>query len=230
MAKKMARKVTKKSAKKTAKKLAKKVAKKKSARQAIESVVRRFATRPKTELASELENKEYGLDLHVDPAVAEQLRGTESAEAVAQWRVAKSLLKLRVQVNTMAPNRSKASDGTIGDTNHCGNPGSTSDHCPRISDGGVGVVAAMDITHDPAHGCDAGVLAKAIRASRDSRVKYIIWNRHIANSSPVGGSEAWAWRNYTGANPHDHHVHISVKPNKPQYDSESSWSLTGGEA
>jgi len=170
--------------------------------------------------------------MHSDPDAPNQETslGTEAAEAVTQWRVAKSLLQLRTQVNALAPSRSKASDGTIGDINHCGSSSSTSDHCPRITDAGVGVVAAMDITHDPAGGCDASKIAISIHAGRDSRIKYIIWNKKIANSSSVGSSPAWTWRNYTGANPHDHHVHVSVKPTKSLYDSEASWSVAISES
>ena len=142
--------------------------------------------------------------------------------ALVPWRVAKSLLALRDQVNRKAPNRNKANDGTIGDAAHASR---TSDHNPWVTDGGVGVVTAMDITHDPAHGCDAGALAEAIRGSRDARVKYVIWNRRIANPLPIGGQPPWAWRPYTGANPHNHHVHISVKSDKPSYDSVASWTV-----
>jgi hypothetical protein len=228
-AKKPAKKKAKKATKATAGKPAKKVARKKPTTEAIaaiESTVRSFDARPDFELAHELETTIYGVDLHNDPD--EVAAESVTTEAAPRWRVAKALLKLRAQVNAMAPNRNKASDGTIGDTAHCGSPSSTSDHCPLIRDAGVGVVAAMDITHDPSAGCDAGRLANAIHASRDSRVKYIIWNRRIANSSPQGGSPAWAWRHYGGRNPHNHHVHISVKPGKPRYDSESPWTLTGG--
>jgi hypothetical protein len=232
-AKKPARKASKKTVRKKAKKQARKTvrkAPKRSARKtaAIESIVRSLDSRPESELASELDR--YELDPHSDMDVAPisvGARSLESLEAVAQWRVAKSLLKLRAQVNARAPNRNKASDGTIGDARHCSRPNPTSDHCPRIRDRGVGVVAAMDITHDPGGGCDAGALANAIHRSRDSRVKYIIWNRKIANSSAIGGSQAWAWRPYNGANPHSHHVHISVKSSKPQYDSEAAWTLPG---
>lgn len=48
------------------------------------------------------------------------------------WRNAKSLVVLRAQINAAFPSRSKASDGTIGDSRHC--PGS-SDHCPKDLDG-----------------------------------------------------------------------------------------------
>jgi len=193
----------------------------------VESVVWPMDTRPESELAQEIMLMKYGTDLHDDPDAPNPApTQAEAAAAVGQWRVAKCLLKLRNQVNALAPNRSKVSDGTIGDQNHCGSSSSTSDHCPRIRDGGVGVVAAMDITHDPSGGCDAGKIAASIHESRDSRVKYIIWNRKIANSSAIGSSAPWAWRPYNGANPHNHHVHVSVKPAKPKYDSEETWSVS----
>src|SRR5688500_3284745 len=69
-----------------------------------------------------------------------------------RWRVAKSLLTLRDEVNQAAPQRSKASDGTIGDAAHCRRQ---SDHNPWVRDGNIGVVTAMDITDDPTHGCSA---------------------------------------------------------------------------
>lgn len=183
------------------------------------------------EIAKALNEQNYESDMHNDPDDPNEAppAGAEATEAVSQWRVAKSLLTLRAQVNAMAPNRDKSSDGTIGDNAHCGSPSSTSDHCPRIISGGVGVVAAMDITHDPSGGCNAGSIADSIHASQDSRVKYIIWNRKIANSSAVHGQPAWAWRNYTGANPHDKHVHISVKPSSASYDSETAWSVAVSE-
>jgi hypothetical protein len=112
-------------------------------------------------------------------------------------------------VNAKAPRRNKASDGTIGDRAHCQR---TSDHNPWVRDGSIGVVTAIDITNDPANGCDANTIAEAIRASRDRRVKYIIWNRRIANSSAIGNAAPWQWRPYRGTNPHTKHVHISVKP------------------
>ncbi len=138
--------------------------------------------------------------------------------AVPPWRTARSLLVLLDQVNRHYPGRSKVSDGTIGDTAH---QGRVSDHNPNAN----GVVTALDITHDPANKCDAGLLATTIVASRDSRVKYIIWNRQIANSTPIGGAPAWAWRPYNGANPHNKHTHISVKADPAAYDNTSPWTL-----
>ena len=134
------------------------------------------------------------------------------------WRVAKSLLRLREQINELAPNRSKASDGTIGDAAHASRK---SDHNPWVKDGSIGVVTAMDITNDIANGADAQALVDALVSSQDPRIKYIIWNRKIVNSR----IQPWVWRNYGGTNPHTKHFHISVRPEKAAYDSTESWQV-----
>ncbi|WP_205839304.1 hypothetical protein [Neorhizobium huautlense] len=175
---------------------------------------------PESELAHEI-GPDKDADLHGDPDDPEPSPPITEA-GVANWRVASCLLKLREQVNALAPNRNKASDGTIGDRSH---QSRASDHNPWVLDSGTGVVTAMDITHHPVGGCDADLIAKAIRDAADKRVKYIIWNRRIANSSPVGGAPAWGWRPYTGRNGHTHHIHISVKPDKTNYDSTAAWTL-----
>lgn len=130
------------------------------------------------------------------------------------WRVAKSLDKLLAQINAKFPDRSKASDGSIGDASHSARE---SDHNPDAN----GVVCARDYTHDPAHGFDSYAFADQLRIARDPRVKYIISNRRIANPDV----QNWAWRPYNGANPHDHHVHVSVKDVPSLYDSEANWNV-----
>lgn len=140
--------------------------------------------------------------------------------AVVQWRVARSLDHLRLQVNALAPHRNRASDGGIGDAAHATRD---SDHNPWVKDGGMGVVTARDFTHDPAGGCDAGLLAQALLASRDPRLKYVIWNRRIAYGAQ--GPAPWAWGPYSGKNPHTHHTHVSVLPNKALFDSEADWVI-----
>ena len=175
------------------------------------------------EIPPEEQTENLGDDSAADPERERDLEGIEmDATAAIPWRVAKSLLTLREQVNKKAPNRKKSHDGTIGDAAHASR---SSDHNPWVIDGGVGVVTAMDITHDPAGGCDAGAIAEALRGSRDSRVKYIIWNRRISNPLPLNGQPPWAWRPYTGANPHNKHCHISVKPEKSSYDSVMNWII-----
>jgi hypothetical protein len=194
----------------------------------IEAPVRSLDDRPEEEL---LKSGPNDPDLHTDPDAERALEGganapSAAAAAVTNWRVAKSLLALREQVNAKFPGRSKASDGTIGDDRHCGHPGATSDHCPHITDGGVGVVTAMDITHDPAHGLNSEALAEAIRQSHDVRLKYIISNRKIANFQALEGKPPFAWRPYGGPDPHDKHVHISTREEKSNYDNTStSWTI-----
>lgn len=157
----------------------------------------------------------------------EGLVTAESEEAIRAkpWRVAKSLAMLRGQLNASFPDRSKVSDGTIGDERHCGAGGGTSDHCPNITDGSERIVTAFDATHDPAHGCDMNAVTNAVVASQDPRIKYIIWNRRICSSRPMGGYPAWAWRAYSGANPHTRHAHFSVRPEKAHYDADGPWTI-----
>jgi len=167
-------------------------------------------------------------DAHADPAEASDEILAEAADVVAEaarpWRAAETLLALREQINRAFPTRSKASDGIIGDAAHASR---SSDHNPWVIDGSKGVVTAMDITHDPRSGCDANKVVAALHAGRDRRIKYLIWNRRIANSSAIGGVPAWTWRSYSGRNPHDHHFHLSVKPDKTLYDNRDPWHLDG---
>jgi hypothetical protein len=138
------------------------------------------------------------------------------------FRIAKSLDKLRAQINAKFPNRSKASDGWIGDPSH---QSTSSDHNPHIKGAKENIVSALDITHDPANGCDAGKIAKSLIANRDPRIKYVISNGKIAASYVVGKNSAWGWRNYTGKNKHAHHFHLSVRAQKSLYDSVDPWKF-----
>lgn len=134
------------------------------------------------------------------------------------WRPAKSLVRLREQVNELAPSRIKASDGTIGDAGHITRD---SDHNPWVKDGNVGIVTAIDITHDPSGGCDAQQIVDALVSSKDKRIKYLIWNKQIISASV----QPWTWRTYNGKNPHNHHFHLSVKPDKALYDATDKWNV-----
>lgn len=116
------------------------------------------------------------------------------------WRVARSLLTLRDQINAKFPNRNKASDGFIGDANH--DP--TSDHSPWYG----GIVTAGDFTHHPGVGFDIDQFTDELQASRDNRIKYVIANSLIMDTRPQ--FNPWQWVRYTGSNPHTSHVHISV--------------------
>jgi hypothetical protein len=129
------------------------------------------------------------------------------------WRVAQCLggtgtEGLLGEVNRSAPQRSKASDGAIGDTRH---QARSSDHNPCDC---CGLVHARDFTNDPKGGFDADRFAEWLRARvqaapPEARVKYVIWRKRIF--SGVGQQHpAGLWRPYGGTNPHTKHVHVSV--------------------
>jgi murein L,D-transpeptidase YcbB/YkuD len=139
------------------------------------------------------------------------------------WRVAKSLLKFREQINAASPHRNKSSDGTVGDAAHASR---SSDHNPWVKDGSMGIVTAMDITHDPGTGVDTWALAEFLRVQKDPRVKYVISNKRIWSSV----SNPYQWRKYTGSNPHSSHMHVSVHSTKAHYDSERDWTIQIGKA
>ena len=130
------------------------------------------------------------------------------------WRLAKSLITLRQQIDQRHPKRSKKSDGAVGDLAHRKRK---SDHNPNSH----GVVTAIDITHDPANGFNSHTFADHLRKMKDRRIKYVISNHKIFSSTTV----PWTWRKYTGSNPHVHHVHISVSAMPTMYDSTAMWSV-----
>lgn len=137
------------------------------------------------------------------------------------WRLAESLKHLREQVNTRFPDRSRASDGSIGDAEHATR---NSDHNPWVKDDkGQPVVTAIDITHDPIHGFDSYAFADMLMKNRDPRIKYVISNRRIGSGN--GGPSPWTWRKYNGSSPHDHHVHISVVDVQSRYDDAGNWRI-----
>lgn len=142
------------------------------------------------------------------------------------WRTARSIDVLGDEIDAAYPGRSKASDGTIGDAAHATRD---SDHNPFIIVNGVGVVRARDITHDPAHGCDADVLADRVAglialgahpALRHGA--YVIRNSRIFSFDRRGEG----WRPYGGSNPHTKHVHVSVSLDPAGFDSTAPWGIT----
>jgi hypothetical protein len=140
------------------------------------------------------------------------------------WRAAQSIKLLLAQVNAKAPNRLKRYDGIIGDTAH---QTRNSDHNPQVWNDveDIGIVSALDITHDVAGGCNCNVLAESLKSSQDARIKYLIWNSRILNSNSIDGSRPWEWRPYNGLNSHSHHMHISVNCTEVHYDDTSPWKI-----
>jgi len=131
-------------------------------------------------------------------------------------RRAKATETLLAQVNEACPARNKGSDGWIGDAAHAA---SKSDHNPNSA----GVVQAQDITHDPKNGLDSHKFAEYLRNHKDKRIKYVISNRKIFSGN--AGPQPWAWRSYSGKNPHDAHVHVSVGDSAALYDDKSLWDI-----
>jgi hypothetical protein len=106
---------------------------------------------------------------------------------------APACLRALADATALCPERNRAADGLMGDTAHLQRK---SDH----NDGN-----AFDLTHDPEHGVDCNLFSRL--AILDNRVKYVIWNGKIYNTSmPAKG-----WRAYSGRNPHKHHMHVSVE-------------------
>jgi len=98
------------------------------------------------------------------------------------------------QATAIAPSRMKASDGLLPSKAHLTqNP--NSDHNTGF---------AVDLTHDPAHNIDCHEIYDQLK--NDKRVKYLIFKGLIW--IPGRGDKA-----YTGSNPHNKHLHISIKDN-----------------
>lgn len=128
--------------------------------------------------------------------------------SVVTYYLAPSLEHLRDQVDACWPNRDRASDGWVGDTSHAARK---SDHNPDYSAGGV--VRALDIDRD---GVDVGRILTA--TTGDSRVHYVIWDERIW----VRGR---GWRAYTGSNPHESHIHVSIRHGRTYENARTPWAL-----
>lgn len=141
------------------------------------------------------------------------------------WRVARSLDVLLDEINTAAPLRNKASDGSIGDAAHATRD---SDHNPWVVVGGQGIVRARDFTHDPDGGLDcwevANRLAAHVAAGSHPAARsgaYVIWQRRILSFD----RRHEGWRTYSGSNPHEHHLHLSVATDPGGFDSTQPWGV-----
>jgi len=112
------------------------------------------------------------------------------------------------QATALWPKRKRLSDGLLPSPEHIKqNP--NSDHNTGL---------AVDITHDPKGGVDCADLFERLKA--DERVLYLIFNRRIWVK---GKGES----KYSGANPHEKHLHISIK--KAQADNTKPWFPWAGE-
>jgi len=122
------------------------------------------------------------------------------------YYLAPSLDNLRDEINARWPNRSKRSDGWIGDPAHAAR---VSDHNPNSR----GSVNALDVTND---GIDVDALIAA--AMRHPSTAYIISRGYIYSRR-----YQWAKRPYLGVNPHNTHVHISIQQTRTAEWDETRW-------
>ena len=99
------------------------------------------------------------------------------------------------QATAIAPLRMKASDGLLPSNAHL-KQSPASDHNTGL---------AVDLTHDPKNGIDCEEIFEKLK--EDKRVKYLIFKGKIwsKEKSKLGN------RRYTGSNPHNKHLHISIE-------------------
>ncbi len=132
------------------------------------------------------------------------------------WTLVPALQEFRTQINEVAPNRDRASDGVIGDYNHqkgdsSHNPDDTGRNNAEwdTDPDGKEEVRAIDIDIDFRQ---SGITAERV-------VEHLIhyakngtfwWLRYIIYDSKIYSKNSnWLPRNYTGSNPHDKHIHIN---------------------
>jgi hypothetical protein len=137
--------------------------------------------------------------------------------------------RLRDDFNEVAPDRDRASDGSIGDAAHS----SSSDHTPdEISDAlrgkdadSTNEVHAIDVDADlrtPGLTMEMVVqhLVARSRAGLEDRLRYIIFDRRIWEAS-----NRWRQQPYAGPNPHDKHAHFSASYGTAAEADTHSWHL-----
>jgi hypothetical protein len=111
------------------------------------------------------------------------------------------------QATALKPARKKASDGLLPSAAHIKqNP--NSDHNTGL---------AVDLTHDPKNGIDCAEIFEKLK--EDERVSYLIFNKKIWSRAKAKSGN----RVYTGSNPHNKHLHISINANKSNDTSPWFW-------
>lgn len=126
-----------------------------------------------------------------------------------RWYVDKGLAQLNVQMRKRYPG---IVIGTIGDKNH--KP--PSQHIPE-ADGSVDACDYMIGAKFPP--AEAARLFRTLRAGRDRRILYAIYDRKIFSSV----TQPWKLRDYQGDDPHTGHLHLSVNDLHEQ--DGSPWRL-----
>lgn len=112
------------------------------------------------------------------------------------------------QATALWPKRNKASDGLLPSAAHI-SQSPNSDH---------NTGHAVDLTHDPINGVDCRVIYSELK--KDKRVKYLIFRGRIWSRSRGENT-------YTGSNPHNKHLHISILE-EFEKDTSDWFPWTGG--
>ena len=103
----------------------------------------------------------------------------------------------------------KASDGLLPSNAHLKQS--------PVSDHNTGL--AVDLTHDPKNGIDCADIFEKIK--EDKRVKYLIFKGKIWSKEKAKQGN----RQYTGSNPHNKHLHISIESSLSTDTSPWFWWL-----
>src|SRR5690606_32736872 len=129
---------------------------------------------------------------------------------MAAYFLSPALVRLRLEVNALWPNRAKASDGWIGDTAHSARK---SDHNPDYSAGGI--ARAIDVTND---GSNVDKFVSCV--IRDARTRYVITRGRIWTREKGGHTHA-------GSHCPCQHVHVWGRSTQsPRYDLQArAWGL-----
>ena len=98
------------------------------------------------------------------------------------------------QATALFPKRKKLSDGLLPSPAHI-KASPTSDHNTGL---------AVDLTHDPDNGVDCAVIFEKLK--EDKRINYLIFQGKIWSRARRKEGN----RKYSGSNPHNKHLHISI--------------------
>ena len=113
------------------------------------------------------------------------------------------------QATAISPSRKKASDGLLPSAAHI--------HQNPNSDHNTGY--AVDLTDDPKNGIDCTDIFEKLK--EDERVKYLIFKGKIWSKERAKQGN----RVYTGSNPHNKHLHISINDGMGKDTSPWFWWL-----
>jgi hypothetical protein len=148
---------------------------------------------------------------------------------MAGWELVPCGVQLRTEVNRLAPNRDRTTDGTIGDAAH-------QKHVSDHNDDEVGRVPIRDAdSKHEVHAWDADkdlrelgltmmmivlFIVDRCRRGLEKRLRYIIFDRWIWEAS-----NGWRRRAYSGDSPHTEHAHFSFSYETKLEADTSSWHL-----